>query len=130
MREILEGIVSRPALADLDPVAFGEVQRYTKLFWLNTGPYNNLTARKFVLTTTPDAFTRLAHAAVDAGARMTLRAGESLDVALVRLRPMFFDVRFEPFVTCKTPGDGQDILQASANNLYVGVTMKDLEGWQ
>ena len=26
-----------------------EIQRYTKLFWLNNGPYNNLTARKFVL---------------------------------------------------------------------------------
>ena len=26
-----------------------EVWRYTKLFWINTGPYNNLTARKFVL---------------------------------------------------------------------------------
>ena len=26
-----------------------ELTRYTKLFWINTGPYNNLTARKFVL---------------------------------------------------------------------------------
>ena len=32
-----------------------EIQRYTKLFWINTGPYNNLTARKFVLTCTPEA---------------------------------------------------------------------------
>ena len=26
-----------------------EITRYTKLFWMNTGPYNNLTARKFLL---------------------------------------------------------------------------------
>ena len=32
-------------------------------------------------------------------------------------------------VTSKTPGDGQDILAASANNLYDGVTMADLEGF-
>ena len=31
-----------------EPV-LAEITRYTKLFWLNTGPYNNLTARKFVL---------------------------------------------------------------------------------
>ena len=41
---------------------------------------------------------------------------------------MFFDPSFEPMVTCKTPGEGRDILEASANNLYVSVRMSDLEG--
>jgi dipeptidyl-peptidase-3 len=41
---------------------------------------------------------------------------------------MFFDVAFHPSVTCKTPPDGQDILTASANNLYSGLAMKDLDG--
>ena len=49
---------------------------------------------------------------------------------LARYAPMFFDASFDPMVTCKTPGDGRDILQASANNLYDGVTMADLEGFQ
>ena len=35
----------------------------------------------------------------------------------------------DPIVTTKTPPAGKDILTASANNLYVGVTMKDLEGF-
>ena len=43
---------------------------------------------------------------------------------------MFFDPDFEPMVTCKTPGEGQDILASSANNLYDGVTMADLEGFE
>src|SRR4029079_15623856 len=43
---------------------------------------------------------------------------------------MFFDPDFEPMVTCKTPGDGQDFLASSANNLYEGVTMADLEGFE
>ena len=43
---------------------------------------------------------------------------------------MFFDPDFEPMVTCKTPGDGQDILASSANNFYDGVTMADLEGFE
>jgi dipeptidyl-peptidase-3 len=130
MRDVLEAIVSRPALAGVDAEAFGEIERYTKLFWINTGPYNNLTARKFVLKTTPERLSALAHAAAGGGARFPTREGESLDELLERLTPMFFEAAFDPFVTCKTPGPGKDILQASANNLYVGVTMKDLEGWK
>ena len=44
-------------------------EHYTKLFWINTGAYNNLTARKFVLTCGPERFAAAAHAAVRAGAR-------------------------------------------------------------
>ena len=53
MRGILDQIVAHPQ--GIDPAAFAEIQRYTKYFWINNGPYNNLTARKFVLKTTPDA---------------------------------------------------------------------------
>ena len=54
MRDVLEAIVSHKAA--IDPAAFAEIERYTKLFWINSGPYNNLTARKFVLKCTPEAF--------------------------------------------------------------------------
>jgi dipeptidyl-peptidase-3 len=130
MRDVLEAIVSRPALSATDEETFREIERYTKLFWINTGPYNNLTARKFVLKATPERFRAVAQAAAAAGARFPARKGETLDNLLARLTPMFFDPAFDSFVTCKTPGPGKDILQASANNLYVGVTMKDLEGWK
>lgn len=129
MRDVLEAIVSQPSLVSVDSEAFAEIQRYTKLFWINTGPYNNLTARKFVLNTTPQKLSAMVHAAAAKGARFPARSGESLDQLLQRLNPMFFDPAFDPLVTNKTPESGQDILQASANNLYVGVTMKDLEGW-
>src|SRR5205085_310937 len=33
-------------------------------------------------------------------------------------------------VTSKTPGPGKDILTSSANNLYDGVAMADLEGFE
>src|SRR5262245_17069918 len=46
MRDVLEAIVGHPA--GVDPATLAEIKRYTKLFWINTGPYNNLTARKFV----------------------------------------------------------------------------------
>jgi len=42
---------------------------------------------------------------------------------------MFFDAAFEPSVTKKQPPAGQDILTASFNNLYQGVSLKDLTGF-
>ena len=127
MRDVLEAVLRHPGD---DTEAFAEVQRYTKLFWVNTGPYNNLTARKFVLNVAPEKFAAMVHAAAREGARLPLRHGESVDQLLARLAPMFFDSAVDPAVTTKTPIDGKDILTASANNLYSGVAMKDLEGFQ
>ena len=127
MRNILEEIVSHPE--NVDPQTLAEIQRYTKLFWINTGPYNNLTARKFVLKCTPESFAGAAAAAQKSGAKFPLRAGESLDALLKRLQPIFFDLTVDPVLTNKTPGAGKDILASSANNLYVGVTMKDIGGF-
>lgn len=118
MRELLETIVraGRTDPSAFDPETLAEIRRYTKLFWINTGPYNSLTSRKFVLKCSFDAFVAAAAAA-------------SVDVAAVaRLRAAFFDATSEPLVTNKSPGEGKDILQESANNLYAGVTMADLEG--
>jgi dipeptidyl-peptidase III len=128
MRDVVEAMVSRRHA--IDPETFAAIERYTKLFWINTGPYNNLTARKFVLTCTPRAFADAAHAAQAVGARFPLRAGETLEALLERLEPLFFDPAVDPTVTSKTPAAGQDMLAASANNLYVGVTMRDLDGFE
>ena len=68
------------------------------------------------------ALTAAAKAAVQAGATVPTPAGESLDAMLARLTPMFFDANVEPIVTNKAPGPGKDILLASANNLYSGVS--------
>lgn len=127
MREVLEEILTHAT--GVDPQTLAEIQRYTKLFWLNTGPYNNLTARKFLLKTTPDAFAAAAKAAQQAGARFPRKSGETLDAMLTRMAPLFFDPNVDPIVTNKTPGQRKDILAESANNLYSGVTMKDLKGF-
>ncbi len=127
MREVLEEILTHAS--GIDPATRQEIERYTRLFWINSGPHNNLTARKFVLKCTPEAFAAAVKAAASAGAALPLRPGETLEAMLARLEPLFFDPAVDPIVTSKTPGPGRDILQASANNLYVGVTMKDLDGF-
>ena len=127
MREVLEEIVTHPA--GIDPGTLDEIRRYTKLFWINIGPYNNLTARKFVLECAPEAFAAAAAGAAEAGAAFPLAESETLEEMLDRLQPMFFDPSVDPSVTNKTPGAGRDILASSANNLYVDVTMDELEGF-
>jgi dipeptidyl-peptidase-3 len=127
MRDVIEQIVAHPQ--GVDPASLAEIERYAKLFWLNNGPYNNLTARKFVLKLTPDAFKAAVHASAKTGGARYQTGQESIDQKLARLQPMFFDPAFDPIVTNKTPGPGKDILQASANNLYSGVSLADLKGF-
>lgn len=128
MRDILEAIVAHPA--NIDAATLSEIQRYTKLFWINNGPFNNLTAQKFVLKCTPSALASAVMTAQKNGATLSPPAGESLAQQLSRLEPAFFDPKVDAKVTEKTPPAGKDILTASANNLYVGVSMKDLEGFR
>src|SRR5688572_2691562 len=76
MRDILEEILTHSA--GIDPATLQELTRYTKLFWINSGGYNNLTARKFVLNLTPAALTTAAQIAQQNGARFRLERGEAV----------------------------------------------------
>jgi dipeptidyl-peptidase-3 len=128
MRALLEALLMHGASVDARVLA--EIRRYTKLFWINTGPYNNLTARKFVLRLTREELLEALAAARRDGAVIVTRPGESLAALVDRMAPLFFDVAFDPILTNKTPGDGRDILEASSNNLYSGVTMRALETFE
>src|SRR6185436_14433052 len=100
MRGVLEAVVSHPQ--GIENASLDEIRRYTKLFWINTGPYNNLTARKFVLNLSPEAFATAVKKAVGNGATIATAAGESVDAMLARLQPMFFDPNVDPIVTNKS----------------------------
>ena len=78
MRDVLEALVRHPA--GIAAATMVEVRRYTKLFWLNYGPYNNLTSRKFVLRLTPEALLAAVTQAAAAGARLPQRPGESQEL--------------------------------------------------
>ena len=128
MRDVLEEILTHPD--GIDAATLAEIQRYTKLFWINTGPYNNLTARKFVLEVHAggvrgrgDDRAEERREVPAAGRRVARRAARSACSRSSSISTV------DPIVTNKTPGKGKDILAASANNLYVGVTMKDLDGF-
>jgi len=123
IRDLLEAILRHGA--QVDPAVLMEIRRYTKLFWINTGPFNNLTARKFVLNLTRDQLAAAMQAAARSGAALAGKPEALLD----RLAPMLFDPALDAVVTNKTPGGGRDILEASSNNMYVGVRMSDVAGF-
>ncbi len=128
MRALLEAILLHGK--DIAPPVLEAIRCYAKLFWINSGPYNNITARKFLLKVSFDELIQAVLTVEKAGAFLPRLPGETAEDLVRRLGPMFFDPATDPVVTSKTPGPGLDILQASANNLYVGVSMSDLKGFR
>ena len=127
MREVLEEILTHSSGIEASTLA--EIRRYTKLFWINSGPHQTTTSRKFVMKCAPGALRAAAEIAQRNGARFPTAEGESVDALIERLKGPFFDPSVDALVTSKAPDNGRDILDASANNLYDGVSMADLESF-
>ena len=128
IRDLIEEVLTHGEGIDAETLA--EVRRYAKLFWINNGPHNPITGRKNVLKCSFGDFAQAVRKAEANGAALPKRDGEKARDLLGRMKPILTDPQVDAQVTNKTPGEGQDILQASANNFYEGVSMKDLEGFQ
>jgi dipeptidyl-peptidase-3 len=117
-KRLLELIVAHPE--GVDPKVYAKILAFTKLFWANRGNHNETTAQKFL----PDfTFEQLQAAARAAG------KDPAFEKELTELRPSLFDPNFEPLITAKSPRGGLDMLQASANNFYSGVTLADVKSF-
>lgn len=127
IRDLIEEVLTHDE--GIDPKTVAEIRRYAKLFWINNGPHNPITSRKNVLKCAFEVFAEAVNQAEVNGAAIPKRAGEDTAELLRRMRPVLFDPEVDPLVTNKSPGAGRDILQASANNLYEGVALDDLEGF-
>src|SRR3954468_4888234 len=133
-KRLLEGLMAH---RDSVPAAvYPKIREYALLFWANRGNHNETTAQKFLPTFTPGELQDAALSAHDAGAFAApygylpaLASGESVRNELAALQRPIFDPGFEPMITAKTPPAGQDILQASANNFYQGVTLDELKNF-
>jgi len=127
VRDVIEEILTHDK--GVDPQILAEIRRYAKLFWINNGAYNNLTKEKFVVGCTVEEFKQAALRAEENGARFPTQKGQTTEQLLARMKPILFDPLVDPMVTDKSP-KGKDILEASSNNFYEGVTLADLEGFE
>jgi hypothetical protein len=119
------------------PETFAKIRSYALLFWANRGNHNESTTLKFLPTFT---FGELRDAALKvqaAGGFKTpygdlpaLTTMAAVTRELEALRPALFDPNVEPSITAKTPPAGQDILQASSNTFYQGVTLAELTNFK
>jgi dipeptidyl-peptidase-3 len=124
-KAVLEMIVAHPE--GVNHASLDKIVAFTKLFWGNHGNHNETTAQKFLPEFT---FEELQDAGLSA---IRHKAGgfteASFSKEIEELKPSLFDPNFEPLITAKSPRGGLDILQASANNFYSGVTLADLKGF-
>jgi dipeptidyl-peptidase III len=127
MRDLIEALFVHRA--HLDAGVAAALATYTKLFWINSGPYDHTTSRKLVLDVSREALATAMHTVAATGVALPLGPHSTVDAFLEAHGRDFFDESYRPMVTSKTPDPGQDMLEASANNLYVGVSMTDLEGF-
>lgn len=116
-KKVLEAVVA--AKAKTDPAIYAKVLDFTKLFWGNKGNHNELTSQKVMPDFTPGELSR---ALTQAGRKDLLPEVDALRASL-------FDPDFEPLMTAKSPAGNKDIVQASANNFYFGVSLADLKGF-
>ena len=116
-KHVLEAVIA--AKRKVDAPVYSKILDYTKVFWGNKGNHNEGTSQKVM-----PAFTapELRHALEQAGRT-------DLTTLADALRQSFFDPDFEPLITAKSPAGGKDIVQASANNFYLGVSLADLKGF-
>ena len=128
IRDLIEAVLTHSD--GINAETLDEVRRYAKLFWINNGPHNAITSVKSILKCSFKDFARAVKKAEANGAALPKQQRESTAELLRRTRPILFDPDVDSRVTSKSPGPGRDILQASANNFYEAVTLKDLDGFE
>ncbi len=124
-KRLLGALAERPGR--LPEPARQPIVDYTTLFLANNGNHNETTGKKFLPGLSFEDFAKAAQAARAQGTRLGTEA--QLAKTLKELQTPLFDPKFEIDLTEKNPPAGEDILTASSNNYYQGVTLKDLAGF-
>jgi len=131
-KRLLEAIMRHPDTGNAP--ARRKIEDFTKLFWANRGNHNEMTAQKFLPEFSFEELKAAASAALAGGgfrgdpySTGAIRSQPELDRELEALRVSLFDPNFQPMITAKSPQGKLDILEASANNFYSGLSMADLK---
>jgi dipeptidyl-peptidase-3 len=124
-KRLLGALVEAPER--LPPASRPKIVEFAKLFFANHGNHDETTSRKFLPGFTAAELRAAAEQARARGARLGTAA--QLAATLRELEAPLFDPKYQPAITDKSPAGGADILTASSNNYYQGVTMADLNGF-
>ncbi|HEY4214212.1 MAG TPA: hypothetical protein VGM84_22235 [Steroidobacteraceae bacterium] len=131
-KRLLEAIVAHSA--GIPPETLQKITEYAELVWANRGNHNETTAQKFLPTFTFEELKQAALTAQHNGAMKSgyadlkpLATADSVSREVEALHAAIFDANFEPMSTAKNPEGGKDIIQASSNTFYPGLSQADLK---
>jgi dipeptidyl-peptidase-3 len=125
IRDLMEEIIIHSE--GLAPELVKKITDYTKLVWANNSHYNASTGVKIIPEFSFDELTQAAANALEKGADFGIKGEDKLKEKLTKLEKHIFDSQFEPLLTNKSPGEAEDIITGSANNLYHDVTLAEVE---
>jgi dipeptidyl-peptidase-3 len=98
---------------------------YCGRFWFSNGNHHHYSNVKFIPECSFEYFSSVIKGADTAA--LPKNAGESVDAFLARIKPIVFDMSFEPKVVDQRPNI--DNVVNSSNNFYEGVTQKEVEAY-
>jgi len=98
---------------------------YCGRFWFSNGNHHHYSNIKFIPECSFEYFSKIVKAS-DIGA-LPKNGSESVDAFLARIKPMVYDMNFEPKVVDQRP-DIDNVVNSS-NNFYEGITQKEVEAW-
>ncbi len=98
---------------------------YCGRFWFSSGNHHHYSNIKFLPECSYDYFVNVLKSCDTAA--LPKDAGESTEAFASRIKPMVYDMKFEPKVVDQRPNI--DNVANSSNNFYEGVTQKEVEAY-
>jgi len=98
---------------------------YCGRFWFSNGNHHHYSNIKFIPDCSFEYFSSIVKGSDTAS--LPKNSGESVDAFLARIKPVVYDMNFEPKVVDQRPDI--DNIANSSNNFYEGVTQKEVEAF-
>lgn len=98
---------------------------YCGRFWFSNGNHHHYSNEKFIPECPYEYFSDIVKNSDQA--QLPLQNGETVDAFLARIKPIVYDLKFEPKVVDQRP-DIDNVVHSS-NNFYEGVTQKEVEAF-
>ena len=124
VRKTIENIYSTYK-GDRTSADWQKFKTYAGRFWFSNGMHHHYGNEKFIPEHSFDYFTKLILNSNPKG--FPINKSESLNTFISRLKPIVFDVKFQPKLVDLSPDS--DNVVASSNNFYEGVTQKEVEDY-
>ncbi|TZF86463.1 dihydrofolate reductase (plasmid) [Pedobacter sp. BS3] len=124
IRKTLENIFNTYK-GDTSSADWQKFKTYSGRFWFSNGNHHHYGNEKFIPECSFEYFSTLVKGSDARG--FPLNKGESVDAFLIRLKPIVYDLDFQPKMVDLSPNI--DNITASSNNFYENVTQKEVEAF-